>query len=387
MEFGDTPEQARFRDELRGWLARTLPELPWPEPALLEERLPFFRQWQRRLHDAGYAGLSWPREYGGRGASLAEQAIFAEELDRAEAPDRVNVIGEGFAGPTIIDFGTEEQKEGFLPGILTGEEIWCQLFSEPGAGSDLAGLQCRAEPDGDGWRITGQKVWTSRAQVSDHAILLARTPNSRRHEGITYFLFPMKQEGVVIRPLRQMTGDAEFNEVFLEDAFVPGDRVLGAVGEGWPIARATLGYERVTIAVGRMNVGRWIDELLELVRERGAGDDPLVRQRVADLYGRALIHRLNGARALTAMGAGAPGGGWEFNPSIGKLFMTPLLAELADFALELQGLDARLAPTDELGGPSRWQRLAFAARGMAIAGGTTQIQRNIVAERVLGLPR
>jgi alkylation response protein AidB-like acyl-CoA dehydrogenase len=382
MEFGDSPEEAAFRAELRGWLKRTLPELPWPEPAELGERLVFFREWQRRLHEAGYAGLSWPREYGGRGAGVALQAVFAEELDSVGAPDRVNGIGEGFAGPTIIDFGTEEQKRRFLTPILTGEEIWCQLFSEPGAGSDLAGLQCRAEPEGDGYRISGQKVWTSRAQVADWAILLART-GGRRHDGITYFLFPMRQEGVSVRPLRQITGDAEFNEVFLEGAHVPGDCVLGEVGGGWRIARATLGYERVVIATGRLNVQRWIGELLELVRASGTGEDPAVRARVADLWGRALVHRLNGARALTQMTTGAPGP----ESSIGKLFMTPLAAELADFALELEGLDGRVALTDDLQGGGRWQRLAYMARGLAIAGGTTQVQKNIVAERVLGLPR
>src|SRR5712691_11615948 len=203
MDFGDTPDEARFREELRAWLERALPELPWPEPVELEERLGFFREWQRRLHEAGYAGLSWPREYGGRGASITEQAIFAEEMDRAGAPDRLNGVGEGFAGPTIIEFGTEEQKARFLTPILTGEEIWCQLFSEPGAGSDLAGVRARAERDGDSWRVSGQKVWTSRAQIADWAILLART-SGQRHRGITYFLFPMRQEGVTVRPLRQI---------------------------------------------------------------------------------------------------------------------------------------------------------------------------------------
>ncbi len=382
MFFGDTEEEARFRIEVRAWLETTLPTLPWPEPAALEERLVFFREWQRLVHEAGYAGLSWPVEYGGRGASLGLQAVFAEELDRAGAPDRVNGIGEGFAGMTIIEHGSEAQKERFLDPILRGEEIWCQLFSEPGAGSDLAGLQCRAERDGDGYRITGQKVWTSRAQIADWAILLART-SGKRHDGITYFLFPMKQEGVTIRGLTQITGDAEFNEVFLENAFVPDDCVLGRVGEGWRLARATLGYERVVIATGRMNIQKWLGELVDLVRESGRGEDPAVRACVADLWGRALVHRLNGARALTQLGAGAPGP----ESSVGKLFMTPLAADIADFALELGGLDARVAPGTDMHGDGRWQRLSYMARGMAIAGGTTQIQKNIVAERVLGLPR
>lgn len=382
MHFGDTDEEAAFRSEVRSWLEATLPLLPWPEPASLPERLVFFRRWQGHVHAAGYAGLSWPVEYGGRGASLGMQAIFAEELDRAGAPDRVNGIGEGFAGMTIIDHGTEAQKERFLAPILRGEEIWCQLFSEPGSGSDLAGLQCRAERDGDGWRITGQKVWTSRAQVADWAILLARTGGTR-HDGITYFLFPMKQDGVTVRPLRQITGEAEFSEVFLEGAFVPDDCVLGRVGDGWRLARATLGYERVVIATGRLNIQQWLAELLELVRASELADDPVVRSHLGDLWGRALVHRLNGARALTQLASGAPGP----ESSVGKLFMTPLAADLADFALELRGLDGRVAPDADLNGDGRWQRLSYMARGMAIAGGTTQIQKNIVAERVLGLPR
>lgn len=382
MYFGDTEEEAGFRSEVRGWLEATLPLLPWPEPAGLEDRLVFFREWQQHVHEAGYAGLSWPEAYGGRGASLGLQAVFAEELDRAGAPDRVNGIGEGFAGMTIIEHGSEEQKRRFLEPILRGEEIWCQLFSEPGAGSDLAGLQCRAERDGNGYRITGQKVWTSRAQVADWAILLART-GGKRHDGITYFLFPMKQEGVTVRPLTQMTGDAEFSEVFLEGALVPDDCVLGEVGDGWRLARATLGYERVVIATGRMNIQKWLGELIDLVRETGLGEDPAVRARVGELWGRALVHRLNGARALTQLATGAPGP----ESSVGKLFMTPLAADLADFVLELQGLDGRIAPGADLHGDGRWQRLSYMARGMAIAGGTTQIQKNIVAERVLGLPR
>ncbi|MFY9487472.1 MAG: acyl-CoA dehydrogenase family protein [Solirubrobacterales bacterium] len=383
MDFGDTPSETRFRSEARDWLEQTLKTLPWPEPADLHERLSFFRVWQGKLHGAGYAGLAWPARYGGRGASIAEQAIFAEELNRAGAPDRVNSIGESYAGPTIIDFGSDSQKQRFLGPILTGEEIWCQLFSEPGAGSDLAGLQCRAERDGDGWRITGQKVWTSRAQIADWAILLART-GGPRHGGITYFLFPMRQDGVTIRPLRQMTGESEFSEVYLDGAHVPGDCVLGEIDDGWRIARATLQYERVAIAAGRLDIPRWIDDLLDLVRQSGHAEDPLIRQRAGDLWARALVNKLNGARALTAISDGAPGP----ESSIGKLYMIPLATELADFALEVEGLGARVMPTaDDMHGRGLWQRRAYMARGLAIAGGTTNIQRNIVAERVLGLPR
>ncbi len=316
-----------------------------------------------------------------------ERAIWSEEADRAGAPDPLNAIGEGFAGPTIIEFGSEEQKRRFLPPILRGDEIWCQLFSEPEAGSDLAGLRTVAERVDGGWEITGQKVWTSRAQLADHAILLART-GGPRHRGISYFLLPMRQPGVEVRPLRQITGEDEFNETFLERAFVPDANLLGPVDGGWRIALATLQYERATIALGRINVQRWVDELLELVRARGVagpGADPAVRQRIADVVTRARAHRLTGLRALTRMADGAAPGP---ESSVGKLFLTPLLVDLCDLALDVQGLAGRYRDAgDDLNAESAWQRRALWVRGMALAGGTPQIQRSIVAERVLGLPR
>jgi alkylation response protein AidB-like acyl-CoA dehydrogenase len=310
-----------------------------------------------------------------------QQAIFLEEYDRAGAPDRLNTLGEGLAGPTIIDFGTEEQKERLLPPILAGEHVWCQLFSEPAAGSDLAAIEARAERDGDGWRISGQKVWTSRAQVSDYGMLLART-GGPRHGGITYFILPMDQEGVTVRPLRHILGEAEFNEVFLDGAYVPDELVLGPVDGGWKIAMATLGYERVVLATGRVNMQRLFNDLLETVRESGRGADPLVRRELADLYARTRVYRLNGLRALSAMAAGTPGPA----ASLGKLMSCPLLEDMADFAVAQHGLAGSLEPDDEAAA-AHWLRLAYQARGTSIAGGTTFIQRNIVAERVLGLPR
>jgi alkylation response protein AidB-like acyl-CoA dehydrogenase len=388
MDFGDTTDAAAFRAEAREWIHEAVARLPDVEPVDLHQRLAYFRDWQSQVHAAGYAGLAWPPEYGGRGVSITERAIWAEEIDRAGAPDPLNAIGEGFAGPTIIEFGTEEQKQRFLPPILRGDEIWCQLFSEPEAGSDLAGLRTVAERVDGGWAITGQKVWTSRAQLADFAILLART-GPDRHHGITYFLLPMNQPEVVVRPLRQITGEDDFSETFLEGAFVPDDNRLGDVGGGWRIALTTLQYERATIALGRINVRRWVDELIELLRAqgpRGAGADPVVRQRVADVYTRASVHRLTGLRALTRMARGEPPGA---ESSVGKLFMSPLLSDLCELALDVQGLSGRyLDDTGDLSGaPERWQRRALWVRGMALAGGTPQIQRNIVAERVLGLPR
>jgi alkylation response protein AidB-like acyl-CoA dehydrogenase len=389
MNFHDSPEDAEYRARVRQWLAEAVAELPGPEPTTIAERLPFWRPWQQRVHAAGYAGLAWPTEYGGQDASLVQQAIFLEEYDRAGAPDRLNTLGEGLAGPTIVNFGSDEQKQTFLPKILSGDHVWCQLFSEPAAGSDLAALEARAERDeaGGGWRVTGQKVWTSRAQVSDYGIMLARTGGGPRHAGITYFILPMDAEGVTVRGLRHILGEAEFNEVFLDDVFIPDELVVGPVDGGWKVAMATLGYERVVLATGRVNMQRLFDDLLAEVRGsehdgRPLGADPHVRRTIADLYARTRVYRLNGLRALSSMAAGVPGPA----SSLGKLLSCPLLEDMADFAVAQHGLAGQLEP-DDGGEGARWLRLAYQARGTSIAGGTTFIQRNIVAERVLGLPR
>ncbi|MBQ0923501.1 acyl-CoA dehydrogenase family protein [Saccharopolyspora endophytica] len=390
MELSDSTEQQRFRSEVREWLAGALPRLPWPEPADLVGKRPFWQQWQRMLYDAGYAGLSWPKEYGGVGADAQYRAIFNEELDRAGAPERLNTIGEDFAGPTIIDFGTEEQKKRYLKPILTGEQIWCQLFSEPDSGSDLASLRTKATKVDGGWRISGQKIWTSRAHLAAHAILLARTGGGDRHKGITYFLLPMDSPGVTVRPLAHMLGEAEFNEVFLDDVFMPDELVVGAVDDGWRVAMATLGYERVAIATGRVNTKRAVESIIDDIRERTdedgrpLGADPLVRQKVADLYGRALTHYLIGQRVTTqAADGGAPGP----VTSIGKLYFCPLVEDLADFRLSLDELGGQFALEDQGTADASWLRLAYQSRGTAIAGGSTFIQRNIIAERILKMPR
>jgi alkylation response protein AidB-like acyl-CoA dehydrogenase len=388
MDFRDSAADAAYRAAARTWLDRAVAALPGPEPPTLEQRLPYWQQFQRELHAAGYAGLSWPARYGGAAATLVQQAIYSQEYDRAGAPDRLNTLGENLAGPTLIDFGSEAQKELLLLPILRGEHVWCQLFSEPGAGSDLAALETRAERGGGGWRIHGQKVWTSRAQIATYGMLLART-GGRRHDGITWMVLPMRQPGVTIRPLRQMLGDADFNEVFLDGAHVPDELVVGPVGGGWQIAMATLGYERVALATGRVNMERLFAELLDAVRAgerdgRPLGADPVVRRTVADLYARVQVYRLNGLRALTSLSQGEPGPA----SSLGKLMSCPLLEDMADFAIAQHGLAGQLDPADADDERSaRWLRLAYQARGTSIAGGTTFIQRNIVAERVLGLPR
>lgn len=385
MELVETPEQAAFRADLREWLARVLPTLPpQPESADWGDRLPSWQVWQRALVDAGYAGISWPTEFGGAGAGPDIKAIFTEECDRAGAPERLNIVGEDFAGPTIIEYGTPAQRERLLAATLRGDEIWCQLFSEPDAGSDLASLKTRATKVDGGWRVQGQKIWTSRAQIATHAILLARTGDQPRHKGITYFLLPMDAPGVTVRPLQHMLGEAEFNEVFLDDVFVADDAVLGEVDGGWRVAMSTLGHERVAIATGRVNTRRAVDDLIAEVRAGGRGSDPAVRQKVADLWSRALAHYLIGQRVITLAADNASPGPVT---SIGKLYFCPLVEDIADFGLSLSSLGGQLA-TDGLDPrAARWQRLAYQARGTAIAGGSTFIQRNIVSERILGMPR
>lgn len=389
MDFRDTIDEAQFRASLRAWLEQEVPRLG-PAPSDLEKRVSWWRPWQLLLHAAGYAGLSWPREFGGGGANVLQQAIFYEECDRAGAPDRLDVIGAGFAGPTLVEHGTASQKARFLDRILTGDDLWCQLFSEPDAGSDLAALTTRAVRCDKGWRIHGQKVWTSAAQVAEYAILLARTGEGERHRGISFFILPMRQAGVEVRPLRHMLGEAEFNEVFLDGAFVPDDLLVGQLGAGWKVAMSTLGYERVAIATGRVNTLRLLNDLIKLVRETRDADglllgrDGAVRQKVAELYSRMALQRLTGKRILSNMAAGAAPGP---EASTAKLFATPLVEDVCDFALSLIGLAGQEEPADAAPERARWLRLAYQARGTSIAGGTTFVQRNILAERILNLPR
>ncbi|MWA01582.1 acyl-CoA dehydrogenase [Actinomadura sp. LD22] len=387
MKLSDSPEEAEFRAKARDFLEGAKKQLPADEPELLVDKVPYWKQWQRILHEAGYAGLWWPAEYGGGGVGPRLRAVFMEELDRVGAPDRLNTIGEDFIGPTIIDFGTEAQKRGLLPRILRGEDIWCQLFSEPGSGSDLASLRTRATRVEGGWRVDGQKVWTSRAQIAQRGFLLARTTPGR-HDGLTCFVVGMDSPGITVRPLAHMLGEAEFNEVFFDGLFIPDDQVVGEVDKGWRVAVAALAHERVGIATGRVNTQRAVGQLVEAVRERRdadgrpLGERPEIRQRLADLASRALVHYIIGQRAVALeTGEELPG---PF-ASIGKLYFTPLVQEIADLRLSLDGLAGQLAPQDNPA--SSWLRLAYQSRGTAIAGGTSNIQRNVLAERMLGMPR
>src|SRR5919112_1155673 len=308
MDLTFSERETAFRDELRAWFAAND---PGEEPTgSEEEHYAWRRDFQRRLHQGGWAAVHWPREYGGRAASLTESAIFFEELGRARAPLPANVLGLLLGGPTLMMWGTDEQKDRFLGPILSGEEIWCQGFSEPEAGSDLAALKTRAVGDGDDWVVTGQKVWTSGAQHSKWCMLVARTdPDVPKHKGLTYFLLDMEQEAVQVRPLRQITGQAEFNELFLEEARIPGDNVIGGVGNGWMVAITTLMNERSGLAFGAMaQVRRDLNDLIELARENGLDEDPVTRQRIAQLHMEVEALRINAYRGLTGiMKTGQPG--------------------------------------------------------------------------------
>ena len=394
MDFRDTPEEASFRKEIRDWLEVNIPQ-DWDRSQLSlippEDRLEMLRDWQRRLHEGGWAGISWPKEYGGRGATLLEQAIFNQEVARAKAPPPINVIGLGMAGPTIINHGSHEQKDRYLEKILSAEEIWCQGFSEPGAGSDLGGLRSTAILDGDSWIINGQKVWTSLAHVSDWCIFLARTDTTApKHKGITYFLVDMKSPGIEVRPLRQITGSADFNEMFFTDVRVPRESILGEVNDGWRIAMTTLLHERGTLGFA-LSVGARValDELITLAREtkkngKPAIEDPTIRQRLASLHVEVEALRLNNYRALTGfMKSGMPGP----EGSLSKLIWSESMQRLGDLAVEILGPAGMLEKWEQNPRVNTWQFIHLRSRGHTIEAGTSEILRNIVAERVLGLPK
>jgi alkylation response protein AidB-like acyl-CoA dehydrogenase len=352
----------------------------------LSEEFTVLRDWQRQVFDAGYVGLLWPREYGGRGARPVQQAILNEELARARAPQLINRVGINNTGPTLILHGTEAQKRRLLPKILSAEEIWCQLFSEPNAGSDLAAIRTRADAAGDGFVVTGQKVWTSYAQFSKWAILLARTnPQAPKHKGITYFLLDMESPGITIRPLRQITGSTEFSEVFLEGVRVGREQIVGAVDQGWEIAMTTLAHERGTgFAFKEQVLARIaLEDLMGLARERGHAGEPNLRQAVAAGWIDVEVMRLMNCRTLTRLEQGLEPGP---ESSLVKLFWAHLTQRLHDLALELEGPWAQLVGERAIDG-GRWQQAFLWSRVGAIAGGTSEVQANIIAQRILGLPR
>jgi alkylation response protein AidB-like acyl-CoA dehydrogenase len=384
MDLRDTPEEAAFRAALRVWIEEHVPdELRGHRGGAARFDGPALRAWSRALYDAGYAGLTWPKEYGGAGAPYTHQAIFLEEMARAEAPPHIGVIGLGMAGPTIMAHGTEEQKARYLAPILSAEEIWCQGFSEPGAGSDLAGVRTSARLEGDRFLVDGQKVWSSFAHLADWCILLTRSdPESTRHAGLTYLIVDMHARGVEVRPLRQITGEAEFNEIFFTGVEVPVENVLGEVGGGWQVAMTTLLHERGTLGFAlQAALEVQVRKLMALARDRGA--DPLQRDRIAREWIEAQALRFTNYRALSQLvRAGIPGP----EGSIAKLVWSEANQRVTKLALELLGPDAALA---EENAPyaGYWQYQQLRSRGNTIEAGTSEILRNIIAERVLGLPK
>ena len=393
MDLNLTAEEKQFRDELRSWLEANVPKdwSEWREKPI-EESFPYLKAWQRKLYEGGWAAVSWPKEYGGRGASLMQQSIFWEEMARVEAPPMANSLGLGLIGPTIIAFGTDAQKKRYIPKILSAEEIWCQGFSEPNAGSDLASLLTEARLDGGDYVVNGQKVWTSYGWVGDWCELVVRTDaNVPKHKGLTVLLIDMKSPGVEVRPLRQMTGESEFGEIFFRDVRVPKENVLGNVNDGWNVAVSTLMYERGSYGarlhlIFRRNIGRLIELAHTLQRNgRTAAQDPLIRQKLAQCYAEIEIMRLNQMCAfsrITATGVPGPEG------SIQKIFWSELNQRVQQVAQELLGPYGQLQAGDPLA-PDKgiWAYGYLRTRGNTIEAGTSEVQRNIIGHFVLGLPR
>jgi alkylation response protein AidB-like acyl-CoA dehydrogenase len=376
MDLTFNQRELEFRDELRGWLAENPPGEP---PESEDGNYAWRRDFQRRLAAGGWAAVHWPREYGGRGVTLTESAIFFEELGRSGAPLPANVLGLLLAGPTIMIWGDQEQKDRYLAPIVTGDEIWCQGFSEPEAGSDLASLKTRAVKHGDEWVVTGQKVWTSGAQHSKWCMLVARTDtDAPKHKGLTYFLLDMEQEAVQVRPLRQITGESEFNELFIEEARIPDANVLGGEGNGWKVALTTLMNERAGLAFFlQVRLRQLLDELLVEATDRELLDDPVIADRLGELHLKAEVLRLTAYRGLTAIEKyGQPGP----EGSLTKWMWSETNQQLTQFAADLLGTEALRSGT-------QWSYELLRARGNTIEGGTTEILKNIVAERVLGLPK
>jgi len=383
-----TAEDEEFRGRIRDWLETNLAGEfaplrglggPGREHEHFEQRL----AWNRQLAAAGWTCIGWPAEYGGRGATLAQQVIFHEEYARSGAPARVSHMGEELLGPTLIAFGTPAQRERFLPPIAAVHELWCQGYSEPGAGSDLASVSTSAVLDGDQWVITGQKVWTSLATVADWCFVLARTePGSRRSAGLSYLLVPMNQPGITVRPIRQLTGTSEFNEVFFDGARTPSDMVVGDVGDGWRVAMATLAIERGVSTLGQqVGYRRELEALVDVARQTGAAEDPLLRDKLARAWIGLQVMRAQVLSMLDQDDASATAGA-----SVVKLLWSRWHRDVGELAMRIIGPASMVAqgPPYDL---DDWQRLYLFSRADTIYGGSQEIQLGIIAERALGLPR
>jgi alkylation response protein AidB-like acyl-CoA dehydrogenase len=411
MDLTYPPEAEAFRGEVRSWLEANLPD-GWFEPGFTqtkEERAEWLHEWNGKLVDGGWLCATWPREYGGRGLTTMQGVVLAEEFNRAGAPMRGDFFGDTLVGPTILQWGTDAQKREFIPKILRGEIAWCQGFSEPDSGSDLASLRCTATLDGDEWVINGQKIWTTQGFQADYAFMLCRTdPDAPRHKAISYLLCPMRQPGVDVRRIKQIDGGAEFCEVFFTNARCPRDNVVGGVNEGWKVAMTTLGFERGTNATtSYRRFEKELDEIIAIARSNGAARDPLVRQRLAHAWSKVQIMRVNGLRSLTGVLKGKSLSdeqrrGVSALGALNKMYWSEYHQEVMTLAIDVLGLAGlvlsgsgreetvpgygrRVAAPDYPA--SALQSSFFFSRSETIWGGTAQIQRNIVGERVLGLPR
>jgi alkylation response protein AidB-like acyl-CoA dehydrogenase len=378
MDLSYTPEEEAFRSRVRGWIAKNV-----PAPGSLKT-LDEMRAWQRKLHAAGFLGAAWPKDYGGAGLSPMEQAILNEELAKARAPQVVNAMAIWWVGPALMKYGTEEQKKRFIPKILNAEEIWATGYSEPSSGSDMAAAKTRAVRDGDEYVVTGQKIWTTLAHISDWYFVLVRTNfEGPKWAGLTLLLMDMKSPGVEIRPIRQIDGGSEFNEVFMNEVRVPVANRLGGEGQGWEVVSSALVNERTGIA-GSVRFDVALEWLTNTARERGVVSDPAMRQRIADLAIKASIVRNSGLRTLTD---GLKG---RMNPHLSaamKLVTTGLTQEFSETAMEVLGPYAALMDDEHAPSSGKWAKQFLGDRAMTIAGGTSEVQRNIIAQRILGLPR
>jgi alkylation response protein AidB-like acyl-CoA dehydrogenase len=389
MDLTLTAKEQTFQDDLRAWLADNVPE-PFEGEQLSPEYFEHLRVWQGKVFAAGYTGLTWPKAYGGHDATPIEQSIFVEEMARARAPDLVGALGISLIGPTIIACGTDAQKKEYLEPMLSGEKVWCQGFSEPNSGSDLASLSTRAIEDGDDFIVNGQKIWTSYAHFADYCFLLVRTdPAAQKHKGITCLLVDMKSPGVKVKPLLMMTGTTSFNEVFFTDVRVPKSQILGELDGGWRVGITALMNERVNLGgVVRVGMSRFIDGIIDashkLPRPGGgvAADDPLVRQKIAQAHLELEVFRMTSARALSKVAQGGVPGP---EGSILKIFWSELNQRTAQSAMEIAGTHSQLTGEDEALEKLVWVYLR--SRGNTIEAGTSEVLRNIVAERVLGLPK
>jgi len=386
MDLSFSPEEEAFAADIRAWLEANL-ELP-PAFDSLDDEVAWGRRWQARLAADRWVGVHWPEEYGGRGASPVQVAIYNMEYARARAPQPVNRVGVNNVGPTLLAFGTEDQKHRWVPPILDASEIWCQLFSEPGAGSDLASLSTKATAVDGGFLLTGQKVWTSYAQWARWGICLARTdPDASKHAGISYLVVDMEADGIEVRPLVQLTGEAEFSEVFLDEVFVPDDHVIGELHQGWSVASTTLSHERGTIFAFKEQVVHevFLDEMYALASERGALDDVETADALAQSFTELRVLRLHNLRTLSRLAKGIEPGA---ETSWIKLHWSEMSQALSARAVDLTGEAAPLwKGAHDNPGDGRWQRQWLWSFAGTIAGGTSEVQRNIISERILGMPR